>query len=154
MAITVEVPGRPALVLEHLICDVNGTLTARGELIDGVAVRIDRLRALLVVHLASADTFATLPMIAERLGVNAIRVETGADKADLVRRLDPQACVVVGNGVNDRQALEAAVLGMAVIGPEGASTRALAAADVVCATITDALELLLDPRGLTATLRP
>ncbi|MFI6743040.1 hypothetical protein ACIBI9_59975 [Nonomuraea sp. NPDC050451] len=61
---------------------------------------------------------------------------------------------VVGNGVNDRQALAAAVLGVAVLGPEGASSRALLVADVVCATIIDALDLLLGPRALTATLRP
>jgi soluble P-type ATPase len=41
-----------------------------------------------------------------------------------------------------------------VIGPEGAATATLVAADIVCRSIGDALELLLDDRALAATLRP
>jgi soluble P-type ATPase len=40
-----------------------------------------------------------------------------------------------------------------VLGPEGAAAGALRAADVVCASILDALDLLLDERALAATLR-
>ena len=61
--------------------------------------------------------------------------------------------MVIGNGANDVLVLEGAALGIAVIGPEGASSAALRAADVVCASIVDALDLLLEPRALTATLR-
>ena len=49
--------------------------------------------------------------------------------------------------------LEAAALGLAVLGPEGASAAALRSADVVCASAADALDLLLDPKALSATLR-
>ena len=49
--------------------------------------------------------------------------------------------------------LAAAGLGVAVILEEGAAAQTLMAADVVCKTITDALELLLEPLRLTATLR-
>ena len=41
-----------------------------------------------------------------------------------------------------------------MIGPEGAATATLVAADIVCRSISDALELLLDDRALAATLRP
>ncbi len=50
--------------------------------------------------------------------------------------------------------LAAAALGLAVIGPEGAHRGALTAADVVLRSIVDALDLLLEPRSLVATLRP
>jgi hypothetical protein len=40
-----------------------------------------------------------------------------------------------------------------VIGPEGASLQALAAADVVCATVLEAFALLCEPARITATLR-
>jgi hypothetical protein len=43
---------------------------------------------------------------------------------------------------------------IAVIGPEGAAIATLAVADIVCLSIGDALELLLDDRALVATLRP
>jgi soluble P-type ATPase len=154
VAITVTVPDRAPLVLEHLIADVNGTLTDRGRLIDGVAGRVDRLRRLLRVHLLTADTYGTLPDIAAELGgVTARRVRSGAEKAAVARELTAETCAAVGNGLNDEPVLRAAALGIAVVGPEGASARALAA-DVVCASVIDALDLLLDPRALAATLRP
>ena len=39
-------------------------------------------------------------------------------------------------------------------GPEGAAVTTLAAADIVCHSIDDALHLLLDDKALAATLRP
>ena len=50
-------------------------------------------------------------------------------------------------------ALEAAAVSFTVLGPEGASAAALRAADVVCASAVEALDLLLDPTSLSATLR-
>jgi soluble P-type ATPase len=44
-------------------------------------------------------------------------------------------------------------LGMAVVLAEGASAVSLNAADVVCTDIVQALELLMNPLRLTATLR-
>lgn len=50
--------------------------------------------------------------------------------------------------------LSAARLGIAVIGREGTNATSVRAADVVCGSIIDALDLLLDPDALTSTLRP
>jgi len=136
----IEIPGRPALELAHLLLDVNGTLTNRGELIDDVEAKLRRLRETLAVHLVSADTSRT--------------VVDGAEKAALVRELCPRHCVAIGNGANDAGMLQQAVLGIVVIGREGAAAATVAAADVVCHSIGDALELLLDDRALAATLRP
>lgn len=44
--------------------------------------------------------------------------------------------------------LDDAALAIAVIGPEGLSSSALAMADVLARSITDALDPLLDPRVL------
>jgi soluble P-type ATPase len=153
VTVIVDVPAGPSLRLGHLILDVNGTLTVRGELVDGVADRIAGLREVLAVRLLSADTFGTVQEVAARLGVDAQRVGTGADKAAVAAELDAGACAAIGNGANDVPLLETVALGVAVIGPEGASPRALAVADVVSGSITDALDLLLDPRALVATLR-
>jgi len=133
--------------------DVNGTLTNRGQLLDGVEARLGRLRHSLDIRLVSADTFGTLDTIAARMNVSAARVSTGKDKLRLLDELGRGRCAVIGNGSNDALALEAAAVGFAVIGPEGASAAALRSADVVCASATDALDLLLDPKALSATLR-
>jgi soluble P-type ATPase len=154
MTVFVPIPGRDDLRLDHVILDVNGTLTNRGMLLAGVEQRLERLRGAIDVHLVSADTFGTLDGIAQRLEVGAVRASTGADKMKTLETLGPDRCAVIGNGANDALALEAAAIGFAVLGPEGASTAALRVADIVCASATDALDLLLDPQALAATLRP
>lgn len=152
--IQIAIPGRAVLCLEHALLDVNGTLSDRGALLDGVDQRLARLRSSLQIHLVSADTFGTLEQIATRLQARALRAADGKEKLAELQRLGPGRCAVVGNGANDALVLEACALGVAVLGPEGASPRALGAADVVCRSVLDALDLLLDPRALTATLRP
>jgi len=57
-------------------------------------------------------------------------------------------------GANDEAMLRLAVLGIAVIGSEGAATSAVLAADIVCGSILDALDLLLDEQSLASTMRP
>ena len=115
--------------------------------------RVGRLRALLEVQLVTADTFGTATGIAQVLGVGSRRVSDGAEKRELVERLGRDRCAVIGNGANDMLALHAAALGIAVMGREGLSVLALRSADVLCASITDALDLLLDIDALVATLR-
>lgn len=105
------------------------------------------------MRLVSGDTFGTLHDVAEALELAATHAPDGRAKLELVEALGREACVVVGNGTNDTLALEAAALGIAVLGPEGASSAALRAADVVCRSVGEALDLLLDPRALVATLR-
>jgi soluble P-type ATPase len=153
MPLTVEIPGRETLALHDLLLDQNGTLTDRGELIDGVAERLAQVKAVLQVHLLSADTFGTLDQLAIRLGIEAHRVRTGAEKEHFLDGLDPRGCVAIGNGTNDERMLRAAALGVAVLGPEGTSTAAMMTAHVVCGSILDALDLLLNTRLLVATLR-
>jgi soluble P-type ATPase len=153
MTLSVSIPGRGDLRLEHLLLDVNGTLTNRGVLLEGVETRLVRVSHALDVRLVSADTFGTLDAIAERLKVVAVRASSGEDKVRVLDELGRERCVVIGNGANDVPALAAAALAIAILGPEGASTAALRAADVVCGSVADGLDLLLDPQALSATLR-
>jgi P-type E1-E2 ATPase len=153
MSIELEIPGRGRLEIEHLMLDVNGTLTDRGRLLDGVASALERLQGRLEPLLVSADTFGTLDEIGRDLGVSTRAVTTGDEKRRLVEELGAGRTTVIGNGTNDVLALEAAALGIAVLGPEGTSVEAARAADVLCRSVVEALELLLDPRALAATLR-
>ena len=153
MTLAIPIPGGEDVRLHHLMLDVNGTLTGRGVLLDGVTIRFARLHTALNVHLVSADTFGTLDSIAERLHATGVRAASGEDKLRTLDELGRDRTAVIGNGANDVLVLEAAALGIAVIGPEGASSAAIRAADVVCTSIEDALDLLLEPQALTATLR-
>lgn len=150
----IEIPGRPTIELAHLVLDVNGTLTYRGELIDGVEATILKLKETLDVHLVSADTFGSLDRIAAELGVEEKLIAECAQKADFVRELGSRGCAAIGNGANDAAMLREATIGIAVIGREGAATVTVAAADIICQSIGDALDLLVDDQALIATLRP
>lgn len=153
MALVIDIPGSERLEIEVLLLDVNGTLSNRGELIDGVAERIGRLRDQLEVRLLSADTFGTVAATAKQLDVTAKIVADGTEKLAELHALGATRCAAIGNGTNDTEMLRGAALAIAIAGPEGASAKALAAADVVCRSVLEALDLLLEPRLLVATLR-
>ena len=153
----VDVPGWRTLRLEHLVLDVNGTLTLDGTLLPIVAPKLTVLGAQLEVQLLSADTFGRLDDVAAALAVVGRRLRAGepesAQKAQVVRELGAESVVAIGNGANDVAMLAEAALGIAVLGPEGLAVASLTATDVIVASIEDALELLLNPMRLIATLR-
>lgn len=150
------IPGFGALRLEHLVLDFNGTLALDGRLLPGVRPRLRRLASRVRVHVVTADTFGTA-----RRALAGIRCELallGEARQDLakaryVRQLGAARTACVGNGRNDRAMLRLARLGVAVMQGEGAAVQALAAADIAVGSIAEALDLLLEPRRLTATLR-
>ncbi len=59
----------------------------------------------------------------------------------------------MSNGRNERLMLAGAALGIGVILAEGACGATMAAADVVCRSVLDVLDLLLFPQRLIATAR-
>jgi P-type E1-E2 ATPase len=155
VAIKIEIPGERTLELAHLVLDVNGTLACDGVLEPGVVERIARLREQLEVHLLTADTHGGQAAVDAALSLRAIRIRPGqerAQKAAFLRAL-PGECAACGNGANDAAMLEAAALGIAVLGREGLCRETLEAADVLTLSAVDALDLLLHPARLRATLR-
>ena len=153
--IHLDIPGWGVLELEHLVLDLNGTMALDGEALAGVPERLAALSESLAVHLVTADTQGQAAAIAGQLGVRLVLVAPGAEadqKRSLVERLGAERVMAIGNGANDARMLQAAALGIAVLGPEGLAGEAWRAADVV-AGIHEALDLLLHPRRLVATLR-
>ncbi len=151
--IELDIPGRGSYQLEHLVFDVNGTLAVDGILLEGVIERITALRAHLNIHLLTADTHGRQDVIDATLGLEAQRIGTSAGKLRYVLDLGADRVVAIGNGANDVGMLRAAALGIAVLGPEGTAADAIDAADIVVPGIITALELLLNPRRIVATLR-
>lgn len=154
--LSAKIPGFGALSLEHLVLDFNGTLALDGRLLPNVRGRIGALARALEVHVVTADTFGSARRALRGLPCKVVVLDQNAQdraKGTYVRRLGAACTVSVGNGRNDRAMLRAARLGIAVLGPEGASAEALRAAHVVAPSIVAALDLLLHPLRLTATLR-
>lgn len=159
----IVIPGRASLDLEHLVCDLNGTLAEDGVLLDGVAGRIAQLSLVLNVHVLTADTHGTLGQIAEQLHSACLsasvsspcceRIGAGEEKAHYVTDLDAERVATIGNGANDRAMFRVARLRIGVMGSEGANTSALLDTDVLTTSPLHALDLLLYPERLAATLR-
>ena len=152
----IDIPGGKILRLTHLILDYNGTIARDGSLLEGVAVRLEMLAHKLEIHVVTADTFGSVRGQVAGLPVQvAVIAPENQDraKAEYLDRLGPGNSVTMGNGKNDALMLKQAALGVAVLESEGAASAALLAADVVTPGINQALDLLLKPDRLRATLR-
>lgn len=154
--IEISIPGDRQLLFEHLVLDYNGTLALDGHLLQGVKETLKMLAASLQIHILTADTFgnvtAQLSGIPVELSIIPIDNQDQG-KLEYIQKLGADATVSIGNGRNDRLMLKASILGIAVIQTEGACVDTLLAADVVCPDILSALDLLIHPQRLAATLR-
>jgi soluble P-type ATPase len=154
--IRVQVPGFRDLSLAYLVLDYNGTLATNGELLPGVRDRLAQLAPDLAIHVVTADTFgqARSALQGARCKLTVLGPGPQDDaKLNYVVQLGVIATVAIGNGRNDRKMLQASALGIAVIGEEGCAAESLAASTIVARDILSALDLLLNPKRLIATLR-
>jgi P-type E1-E2 ATPase len=154
--IDIDIPSWGSLRLEHLVCDYNGTLATNGNLIQGIGPLLSQLAQQLTVHVVTGDSFGTAnaQLTGLRCHVHITPPEQqGLTKLRYVQRLSIDRVVAIGNGCNDRPMLEAVALGIAIIGGEGAAAGTVVAGDIVVSDILCALELLLYPARLRATLR-
>jgi soluble P-type ATPase len=74
-------------------------------------------------------------------------------KLDFLKTLNLEMTVAIGNGSNDQLILKEAALGIAVLGDEGVSVPAIKSGDIVVKNIQNALDLLLKPKRIIATLK-
>lgn len=154
--VTVEIPSGETLSLSHLVCDFNGTLAIDGQLVPSVSDRLSELAEDLEIHVVTADTFGQAQAELEGLPVSVLVLPSDRQterKIDYLQSLGAGTVVAIGNGNNDAAMLESAALGICVVQREGASVASVMVADIVCVSILDALDLLLHPMRLVATLR-
>ena len=154
--ITIEIPGYKKLVCEHLVLDYNGTIALDGKIIAGVRERMESLSDSLKIHVLTADSFGSAYQELKGYPLKLIVIGSenqDKEKLDYIQQLGTSSTVCVGNGRIDRLMLKQACLGIAVCQEEGVSTQALISADIVCPHILSALDLLLHPVRMIATLR-
>lgn len=154
--ITIDIPDYRLLTLNYLVLDMNGTLAADGVVLPGVAERLRLLRSQLETTLLTANTHGGGAEAAKMLGIQFRQLEPGPggpQKETFVQALGADHVVAIGNGANDAAMLRTAGLGIAVNGVEGMATTALLAANIYVPSIIDALDLLLHPNRLRASLR-
>jgi soluble P-type ATPase len=152
----IDIPDFGQLQLEHLVMDYNGTMAVDGVPVQGIRRRVEKLAEHVQVHVITADTFGKVRSELEdwACSVKILGQEDQVgQKLAFIRELGAERCVCIGNGRNDRMMLEAAALGLAVMLEEGTSRESLLSADIALPGIVPALDLLLNPLRLTATLR-
>ncbi len=149
---TIDIPGRGILELDTVVLDFNGTLAVDGKVNLSVEALLYDLARQYETILATADTFGTASYFAHRLGLRLEVVQSGLDKETLVTGI-PGGVAAIGNGANDQKMFRAADLAIGIIGAEGASVTSMLEADIWVASAEHALELLLHPNRLVATLR-
>jgi soluble P-type ATPase len=152
---TVSIPGWGSLHLKNVVLDLNGTITHSGEFIPGV---LDSLEALTTegfdVFVLSGDTRGTLKRIfSTTREISVVITKTALEKRSFVESLGAEQTVCVGNGNIDIEMFKVAGLSICTIQAEGAATKAIREADIVVTDIEHALQILLDPEKLIATLR-
>lgn len=154
--LVVKVPGYRDLQFDHLVLDFNGTIACDGKLLEGSLDKLEKLSEQLSIHVITADTHG---FAAEQLANFPCKMRVLSEgrqddaKASFVRELGAKHVLAIGNGRNDRKMLEVAEIGVAVISPEALCVETLSAADIVTQDIMSALDLLLKPSRLVATLR-
>ena len=152
----VDIRGFGSVTLQHLVSDFTGTLSVGGKLLAGVKERLTQLAESLELTILTADTFGVVKQ--ELNGINcSVHILSGSShdiqKEKYIRELGQETIVALGNGNNDRLMLKAAKIGIAVLEGEGCAVDAVMAANIQVSRAVDALDLLLHPKRLKATLR-
>lgn len=153
--IKIDIPGREAIEIEHIVLDYNGTVALDGRLMAGAAERMEKLGQLARIYVLTADTYGTVQAQCAGLGIEVKtfpQANAAERKAEIVRALcGGTACI--GNGLNDIGMFDAADLSIAVMDGEGVCAALISHADVLVRSADEGLDLLLKPDRLRATLR-
>ena len=154
--IKITIPGRGNYTIEHLILDLNGTIALAGEIIIGVKEKLVKLSQKLDVIVVTADTNKNAEGLVRNLAVTLYKIKEANEndqKLKLLLNKGKANTMCIGNGCNDVSMLKESAIGICVLGKEGASREAMMASGLVVTAINDALDLLLKPNRLRATLR-
>ncbi len=152
----IEIPNYKSLKLQSLVLDYNGTIACDGYFKKELSAHLEELADSLKIYLLSADTFGSVTEQMQGLPVEVHILKSKnhtEEKAAFIEQIGADSVAAIGNGNNDALMLKRSALGIAVLGEEGLSLNTLNAADILAPNIVYALELLLKPKRLIATLR-
>src|SRR4030042_4804793 len=107
--IELNIPGRGLIQLQHLVCDVNGTLAVDGQLTESAKHGLNALRDRLTLHLLTADTHGKQDVIDYQLNLKAVRIHPGKEveqKVNYVQHWGAATAVPMARGANDAGMLQ------------------------------------------------
>lgn len=155
--IKVSIPGKGTMTIENMVLDYNGTIAEDGNLKEGIREKIEKVHQMgIQIYILTADTFGNAKEQCQGLPVTLEvfdKENAALSKREIVGNIGSKETVTIGNGNNDVEMFEESILSVAVIGDEGCAVKAIFAADIVCNNIIDAIDLVLYPDRIKATLR-
>ncbi|MFH2037435.1 MAG: HAD hydrolase family protein [Candidatus Zixiibacteriota bacterium] len=156
--INISIPGLEPISIKYLASDFSGTLSVDGIVSPGIIDRLNQLAQLVEIHILTADTHGKVDEALAGVDCRLVKLDSTAGLQDIqkekyIEQLGSNAVMAIGNGRNDRLMLKRAIIGVAVCLDEGCSVEALKSADIIIKSAESALDLLLFPNRLKATLR-
>jgi len=154
----INIPNYGKFIIENVIFDLNGTLQFKGQISEELFNKFEQLKDNYNVYIISADIRGNLKELANNLNVSFIKInpkettEAEAKNNELIK-LNKDKTIAVGNGNNDALMLKNAVIGISVLGKEGATVKSILNSDVVFPNPISVLDFLLDEKIMIGTLR-
>ena len=123
---------------------------------ESVKILIREIATHLEVFVLTADTHGTAAAECAGLPVTLKTFPTDSamhSKLEILHSLNGEFCCAIGNGRNDILMCQNAALSICIMGEEGCCSKLMEHTHVTVKSIENALELLLKPKRLIATLR-
>jgi soluble P-type ATPase len=153
--ITIQRPGDGDLQIEFILLDFEGTLATDRRVHPKAKDKINLLSKRTKIYILTKEDKERVEEVLKKVNAETIYLtegESSQKKLDLLRQLGATGTAAIGNGVDDGPMIEAAGLGICVIGKEGASAEAAKNANVMFMDVLDALDFLLKPLRQKTTL--
>lgn len=152
----IEIPNFKNLDIQNVLFDYNGTLAVDGKVPKEIHLLLQDVCKKYKVYVITADTFGSVKEALKSFDLEVVILSSQnhtKEKEDYLKSLGDNKTIALGNGNNDALMLQTAVVSMAILGEEGCAKEALLSSDIVCKNITNAMQLLLHPKRMIATLR-
>lgn len=149
-----KIPEVGELEINTIVLDLNGTLSVKGEIAEGVKERVFKLKELgFKIILFTGDQRGTAETLCKELGIEFERASSSEEKENLFLKLDTKTTTAIGNARIDIGTFKHAALRIATLQAEGIHTGIIPHVDIIVNNINDALDLFIDGDSLVATMR-
>lgn len=139
-------------VLDTIVLDLNGTLSVKGKIPPGVAPRLKKLKQQFRIFLLTGDQRNNAASLCKKLGIDFVHTHSSKEKEREMKKLGKH-CVAIGNARIDKGMFKHAKLCIVTLQAEGIHASILQDADIIVPSILDALDILLQPASLIATMK-
>ena len=153
--IFIERPDQGNLEIDFILIDFEGTLASDRRVHPKAKDKINLLSKRAKIYILTQEGKEQVIEVLRKVKAEIIHFaerDVSARKLDLLRQLDANRVVAIGNGRDDASMIEEAAFGICVISREGTAAETIQKADVVVSNILDALDFLLKPLRQKATL--